>query len=91
MKPPVPQTRLNTSADAIVVGLKVQPALLGLTASSLSLLSEDGSISLKVPSQAFPHIQPQSGEILIVSITVMRNVVEPIEGFEAALLKGMDS
>lgn len=79
MKPPVPQTRLNTSADAIVIGLKVQPALIGLTAATLSLLSEDGQISLKVPTQAFPHVLPEPGEILIVSITVMRNVIEAIE------------
>ncbi len=88
MKPPLPSTRLNTSADAICVGLQVNASLIGLTSDTISLSSQDGSITLKAPARAFPNVKAAPGELLIVSITLMRNVIEPIE---AGPLAGMDS
>lgn len=86
-----PTTRLNTSADALIVQLKVAPALVGLTASTVTLESQDKSIILKLPPQALPNTRLEAGDLVVVGVFITKTLVEATSPFEAGLLKGLDS
>lgn len=86
-----PITRLNTSADALIVQLKVAPALVGLTTTTITLESQDKSIILKLPPQALPNTQLEAGDLVVVGIFLTKTLVVATSPFEAGLLKGLDS
>lgn len=91
MKPPIPQTRLSTSADSLIVQLKVAPTLAGLTPTSVLLESQDKSITVKLPSAALPNLRAEGGDLIVLGMFLVKTVFESISDFEAGLIKGLDS
>lgn len=90
--PPAPlradQCRINTAARAVVINLQVEKSLILGKGDPLSspvvLNSLDGSgFKITVPREFAPFAEP--GDFFIVSLTLLKNILEPLPEVQAEL------
>ncbi len=66
---------LKINAGSLAVNLKVQ-GLAGILPPSLRLASDDGEWSVTVPRASFGNMPAEAGEVLVVSISLVRVAVQ---------------
>jgi hypothetical protein len=72
----MPQTRLTIGSMAATVQLRVRDSILGVRQDFINLTSDDGKWKIKVPRAQFANMMTAEDDLLLVSLTLTRIVIE---------------